>query len=112
MRTILFLVLVLLFEMPCRPTAASAAGESFFTGNRRLDYCNEPSESCISYIAGVLDTLSLVGASEKIPFLCPASHIELAQATDVVINYLRAHPEKRQVSAASLAAVALMRAFS
>jgi len=37
---------------------------------------------------------------------------ELGQAVDVIVDYLCAHPEKRQVNAASMAIVALVHARS
>jgi hypothetical protein len=43
--------------------------------------------------------------------ICLPDNAELGQAVDVTVNYLRNHPEKRQVSAASMAFVALTKAF-
>jgi len=93
------------------PIAAFSAGDSFYNGNRLLDYCERKSESCTSYIAGIVDTLMAVNFVTKNPIICLPDNVQLGQAVDVTVNYMRAHPEKRQVSAASMAFVALTRAF-
>jgi hypothetical protein len=91
--------------------AACSRRWQFFTGNRLYDYCSEHSRDCTSYVAGVVDALLAVGTAKNDPFICPPDKIELGQAVDVVMNYVRSHPEKRQFSAASMATVALVRAF-
>jgi Ssp1 endopeptidase immunity protein Rap1a len=73
----------------------SAAGDTFFTGTMLHRYCSESSESCTSYIAGVVDALITVGAAQKTPLICLHDRTDLGQAVDVIANYLRAHPEKR-----------------
>jgi hypothetical protein len=93
------------------PVAASSGGDSFYTGNRLLGYCEERSESCTSYIAGIVDTLMVVNVVTQMKMICPPNNVELGQAVDVTVNYLRVHPERRQVSAASMAVVALTKAF-
>jgi hypothetical protein len=93
------------------PIAAFSAGDSFYTGNRLFGYCEEKSLSCTDYIAGIVDTLMVMNVVTQNKMICPPNNIELGQAVDVTVNYLRAHPEKRQVSAASMAFVALTRAF-
>jgi Rap1a immunity proteins len=92
-------------------SAFSAAGDAFFTGDMLHRYCNQSSESCTNYIAGVVDALIAVGAAQKVPLICLHDRTELGQAVDVIANYLRAHPEKRHVNAASVATVALKHAF-
>ena len=52
-----------------------------------------------------------VNFAMKTHIICPPDNVQLGQAVDVTVNYLRAHPEKRQVSAASMAIVALTKAF-
>jgi|SRR5689334_3045865 Rap1a immunity proteins len=74
-------------------SAFSAAGDTFFTGDILHRYCTQPSESCTNYIAGVLDALIAVGATQKTPIICLHDRTELGQAVDVSAKYLRAHPE-------------------
>lgn len=92
-------------------SAFSAAGDTFFTGDMLHKYCSQSSENCSSYAAGVVDALITVGAAQKVPIICLHERTDLGQAVDVITNYLRAHPEKRHVNAASLATVALEHAF-
>ena len=61
--------------------------------------------ACISYVMGVTDALSLMGA------ICIPEHFTARQAIDVVVKYLRAHPEQRPLSAAMQVRGALQEAF-
>ena len=61
--------------------------------------------ACISYVMGVTDALSLMGA------ICTPEHSTARQAIDVVVKYLRAHPEQRPLSAAMQVRRALQEAF-
>jgi hypothetical protein len=92
-------------------SAFSAAGDTFFTGDMLHRYCNQSSESCTNYIAGVVDALIAVGATQKTPLICLHDRTELGQAVDVIANYLRTHPEKRHGNAAGIAITALRHAF-
>jgi len=75
-------------------SAFSASGDTFFTGDMLHRYCNQSSESCTNYIAGVVDALIAVGATQKTPLICLHDRTELGQAVDVIANYLRAHPRE------------------
>ena len=57
------------------------------------------------YVMGVTDALSLMGA------ICTPEHFTARQAIDVVVKYLRAHPEQRPLSAAMQVRGALQEAF-
>ena len=92
-------------------TAFAAAGDTFFTADMLHRHCNQSSESCTSYIAGVVDTLIAAGAAQKVPRICLHERTDLGQAVDVISNYLRAHPEKRHLNAASIATIALKQSF-
>lgn len=91
-------------------SAFSAVGDTFFTGDMLHRYCSQSSESCTSYIAGVIDALIDAGSAQK-PLICLHERTDLGQAVDVVEKYLRAHPEKRHGNAASIATTALKHAF-
>jgi hypothetical protein len=91
-------------------SAFSAAGDTFFTGDMLYRYCNQSSESCNSYIAGVIDALIAAGSAQK-PLMCLHERTDLGQAVDTISNYLRAHPEKQHGNAASIATTALKHAF-
>ena len=93
------------------PIAAFSAGDTFYTGNRLYRYCTEGSKSCTSYIAGIVDTLMVVNVVTQNKMICLPDNVELGQAVDVTVNYLRAHPATRHVNAASMAFVAGAKAF-
>ena len=78
------------------PIAAFSAGDAFYTGNRLYDYCEKRPESCTDYIAGVVDTLMLMNVATQTKWICPPDNVVLGQMVDVTVNYLHAHPEKRQ----------------
>ena len=101
---------LVLIPMLWPASAFSAGGDTFFTGDMLYKYCNESSESCTSYIAGVLDALIAAGSAQK-PLICLHERTELGQAVDMIAKYLRAHPEKRHGNAANIATTALKHAF-
>ncbi len=57
------------------------------------------------YVWGIADTLELSG------LVCIQNGVTRKQLVDVVIRYLAAHPEFRQLHAEALTGVALMEAF-
>jgi hypothetical protein len=93
------------------PADAFPAGDTFYTGNRLFRYCEQKSESCTGYIAGIVDTIMVTNVVMKPSMICITGNIELGQAVDIAMNYMRAHPEGRQHNAASMVFVALSKAF-
>ena len=77
------------------------------TGNMLYADCSTSMgrTACVSYVMGVTDALSLMGA------ICTPEHSTARQAIDVVVKYLRAHPEQRPLSAAMQVRAALQEAF-
>jgi hypothetical protein len=79
------------------------------TGKTLWDSCNDPDTSkqsyCLGYVAGVSDVL--VGMH----IICTGEHVSVRQIADVVIQYLREHPGRRDVDADDLTATALTLAF-
>jgi hypothetical protein len=89
---------------------SSGFSQGFIDGNHLYDVCNSKDDAskvgyCIGFTVGVTDTL---GGEGKI---CVPERPTEGQAVDVVMNYLRANPEKRRLSAWSLARAALQQAF-
>jgi hypothetical protein len=79
---------------------------SFFTGNDLYDKCTAESLICAAYVAGMADAFVHDGT------VClPQSNVTTRQLADVVMAYLRAHPEARTYSAASIGDVAFTQAF-
>jgi hypothetical protein len=86
---------------------AQAAVSYLETGNMLYADCSTSMgrTACISYVMGVTDALSLMGA------ICTPEHSTARQAIDVVVKYLGAHPEQRPLSAAMQVRGALQEAF-
>ena len=62
--------------------------------------------ACLAYVEGTVDALSV----DKTICL-PESHVTTGQVKDIIVNYLRDHPQNRHNSASLLAAIALNEAF-
>jgi hypothetical protein len=68
----------------------------------------------ISYLAFALDRHLLAAMSDALQrekHVCMPVEVKVAQAVDVVMNYLRDHPEQRNYNAMSLGEAALAPAF-
>ncbi len=88
-------------------TAAAVTAATFETGNSLLAHCQSANNSydrayCDGYSAGVIDTLS------TLKMICPPVGATPQQVSDIIVNYLVAHPEWRQLPAPSLAQQALL----
>jgi Rap1a immunity proteins len=93
------------------PASGYSKGLFVFTsGNQLLAMCSapqgsEPLSRCLAYVAGVSDSVA------ELDYVCGTPAITVGQSVDVVVKYLRAHPETRHLSGASQAAHALEQAF-
>ena len=67
---------------------------------------------CSGYIAAITDAAAWGPPWGVYGYiLCPRDTVTLAQMTDVVVRFLAAHPERRELGAAGLVAQALSEAF-
>jgi len=85
---------------------ATPAYAAFQNGDALYKDCSSQMGSfetgfCVGYIAGVVDS------SEK----CIPIAVKLREARDVVLQYLRDHPEKRHLEADALVLAAIQEAF-
>jgi Rap1a immunity proteins len=85
---------------------------AFETGDELIDVCNVPTldprhfnDLCAGYIAGVSDVLNSQGT------ICTPKEVTLHQTVDVILNYVREHPEQRSMAAPVLTRAALGQAF-
>ena len=80
---------------------------SFLKGNALYEKCTGQVQAdkmfCLGYIDGVVEIF--FGTKHGPP--CPPAGISDQQVKDVVINYLKAHPEKRNYTAATTVVVAV-----
>ena len=114
-------VIIVMLAVPGSGSRSQSASDEqptgFLSGNRLLDICDQShSALCIGYIAGIADAMGTSLADGSHPAVagwqaCFPQGVSGGQVRDVAINYLQAHPEQRQLSAASLVAHALSEAF-
>jgi Rap1a immunity proteins len=87
-------------------SALSQQSSGFLSSNDLYDKCNAQSVACAAYVAGMADAFLHDGT------VClPPSDATTKQLADVVMAYLRAHPEAREYSAASVGYAAFTQAF-
>jgi hypothetical protein len=104
------LAAALALAMQVQWSATCQAGIIFDTGNEFLSMCGDSGLRIVSYCGGAttgyFDMLQTMGET------CAAgSYLTREQIADVVLKYLRDHPEARNRSAASQARAALIQAF-
>ena len=105
--------------------SSSSFAERYISGNDLYPLCsatpeNVPGEQqanvstqwgfCRGYVAGVADILEnreVAGYRACIP----TPTVEIGQLGDIVTNFLREHPEERNLTGANIVALALSQAF-
>ena len=98
---------LLLFSSP-----ASADVAGYKSGNDLLGWCENESIACLTYIAGVSDTHSVIsGVSPAAKGFCSPEHVELGQLRRIVMKWLQGHPKNVHEQAAGLVLGALTDAF-
>jgi hypothetical protein len=95
---------------------ATCAKAERMSGNFLLEQCAAPiSESrlmCTSYILGYVDATVMWNANASgIPICIPSEEVIARQIVDVVVKWLKAHPQDRDRAAAILVADALEEAW-
>ena len=105
----LFAVMTLAAAVALPQAPAHAIG-AFDTGNQMLAKCDAPKGSlergyCMGSAAAVTDMMESIGIN------CNFAKTTVGQITDVVVQYLRNHPEDRHYTFVSLAQTALKEGF-
>ena len=107
MRHFIALALVIFaFTVMARPV-----GAQFYSGNKLHEVCNSTDETrilaaaCVGYVTGAFDFL--VWRKEA----CVPNTVSMAHLTDVVMTYLKEHPEKRNLVAAEIVAAVTTNAW-
>ena len=82
----------------------------FASGNKIFADCSAPNSSaqrsiCLGYIAGMADALEIA------KLWCPPEGVTVGQTVDIVMKYLREHPEERHLTASGEGGLALAIAF-
>lgn len=92
------------------PASADVAG--YKSGNDLLGWCENESIACLTYIAGVSDTHSVIsGVSPAAKGFCSPEKVELGQLRRIVMKWLQGHPKNVHEQAAGLVLGALTDAF-
>ena len=97
-------------------TVSAQEGAFFLTGNNLLEACTSTKSSagnfCAGYVAGVSDAVRWVAFdTNSAQSFCSGRGVNSTQVQDIVIKYLKEHPEVRQYSAPSMIYPALIAAF-
>ena len=94
----------------CVAFGASAQRISRVDGNRVLAACTAKQlVTCDAFVSGVADSIGLQPEGKRPA--CIADGVTGTQLREVLVKYLRAHPETREQNAALLTARALAAAF-
>jgi hypothetical protein len=102
----LFTVVAVASMLVARTAAADYTTIIIETGNTLLALCQSANpydrSACVAYSTGVTDTLS------NFKKICPPVGDTAQQVSDIIVNYLVAHPESRQNPAPWLAYAAFL----
>jgi hypothetical protein len=110
-------VLTLCFGIAFPSAAQENAAETFETGRTLLQKCNGDAASqtrCLSYIEGVADAMRLEQAYRRTFFgarVCINQNILGREIKDIVVRWLKDHPERQRYPASQLIAQAVFKAF-
>jgi hypothetical protein len=83
---------------------------TFLTGNQLYENCTSETNLalktfCLGYVAGIFDSL------DTLRMTCRPNEVTMGQTQDIVVNYLRDHPEERHHGASDVVGVVLVKTF-
>lgn len=115
MRRTALIFLSLLTLLLMASVSAHAQRVSTTTGNDLLDSCESKDFKeafCLGYITGVTDLDGMDGSVfPERRRSCVAENVSNGQVKDIVVKYLKDHPEERHLLAAILIVKAMAQAF-
>jgi Rap1a immunity proteins len=80
-------------------TTKEQEGQGYATADMLYEWCQQEPAKALYYVSGALDALMM--NTKNLPMCIPAGST-VAQARDIVCNYLRDNPAKRHYHPASL----------
>jgi hypothetical protein len=87
----------------------------FVLGKDLFGFCSDRSANsqsfCNGYLAGMVDALGVFNAMGAAKIACVQQNTTNDRVKDTVMQYLTAHPEKRDLAAAGEGLIALQAAF-
>jgi hypothetical protein len=107
-------IFVLMLDCEVRPQEPVAPA---YSGNQLLRDCTPGGDThsyayCLGYISGLVEGASVEADLRKCkPLFAISAEVDLDQLIDVVVKYLKEHPELRDVKAQVIALTALKAAF-
>jgi Rap1a immunity proteins len=112
--TALVLAAGLLWPIPVLSETTTHDTVALVLGKDLFGFCSDRSANsqsfCNGYLAGVADALSVVNTL-GVKTACLQLNIANEKVKDIVVQYLTAHPEKRDLAAAGQGLMALQAAF-
>jgi hypothetical protein len=113
--TVLLVAAGLLWPIPVFSETTTDDAVSFVLGKDLFGFCSDRSANsqsfCNGYLAGVADALGVFNAMGVGKIACLQPNTPNDQVKDIVVQYLTAHPEKRDLDAAGEALIALQAAY-
>lgn len=107
------LVLIALIAITQINPAQAARGGSFQTGNDLFAACDSTDSEdrllCAVWVVAFTEGFAIAQAPH--PVICFPSGATIGQDMDIIVRYLRSHPEQRHLRAGVLAGAALGIAF-
>jgi hypothetical protein len=91
---------------PARPGNPSRV--TYFDGASLLERCMDDEHDCVVYVQGVVDGqfATILRTNRDVAYCIPNGSTP-RQVKDVVVTFLKAHPDERQLRAGALVAMAL-----
>jgi hypothetical protein len=88
-----------------------AAGNQFLSGNDLLQLCDTDYAQCDGYVEGVIDHLEASRANERLSPCVPIG-TDGEQAKNVVVKYMKDHPQMRKEPAWAVVDIAVVTAWN
>lgn len=112
----LFNVVLALALFALGSQAFAQTSDTFIDGEQLYKYCTSTklaeNNTCAGYIGGVLDTMTTLTGSDVIKkLICIPVNVKLSTIRDVLVSYLKKHPEELGLNASSLILDPLVEAY-
>jgi hypothetical protein len=92
--------------------AAATSSLSYKTGEDLWRECNGPGAPiCLGYLTGAVDSIVMMDVYYRAPHHFCVSQVPASQIMEVVVAYLKAHPEQRRFNASSIVWTAMGEAY-
>jgi Rap1a immunity proteins len=107
MKALLLVAFCIASAAPAQAATAFRGGADLYTScttSRGADFCD-------AYIMGAVDAMFALKNASGAGNVCITDGVRLRQVRDIVVQYMKDHPETRRYTAASIVVVAVRKAF-